>query len=103
MPKVSQVRKIHDFLFQILFFRVTCIFENENLIKEPGEHQPHCSTDGVGQRIDELIRDIRRRCQEDVNRPIKRIYDEITQDILGDEELAARFPRYESIESSLYR
>jgi hypothetical protein len=79
----------------------TCITEGNGFVKEPAEHAD-CIADATDQKLETMKADMRHRASHEPT-AIKRIYNEFAPEVLQNEELAAKFPRYDSIQSSLYR
>lgn len=80
-------------------YRSTCITDGEDLIRQPADHG--LTTFQVG----DMEARMRTRV---VTEPtsVKRVYDDISREVLvsdNSEDLATRFPRFDSIQSSLYR
>ena len=61
-----------------------------------------CIADAADEKLEIAKANMRHRASHETT-SIKRIYDETAPEVLQNEELAAKFPRYDCIQSSLYR
>lgn len=78
---------------------------NGVLLKEPSAHIDTCQPNGANLVADQMRETMRNRATNEQT-PLKRIYDEVTACIINhdlQDELAAKFPRFEAVAKSMYQ